>query len=71
MFYFKSNKAMTNDDLPTYFIVNEKRLLDQSAIFGIRELNFTEFEMYSIRRYSYYTYIPYSKEKVNQKLKFI
>jgi hypothetical protein len=23
MFYFKSNKAMTNDDLPTYFIVNE------------------------------------------------
>ncbi len=71
MFYFKSNKAMINDDRPTYFIVDEKRLLDQSAIFGIRELNLTEFEMYSIRRYSHYTYIPYSKEKVNQKLKFI
>lgn len=34
----------------TYFIDNQRTIEHQSIIFGIRELNFTEFEMYCINQ---------------------
>jgi hypothetical protein len=39
---------LTSDGLLTYFIDNEKTSGHQSTIFGIRELNSTEFQMYCV-----------------------
>jgi hypothetical protein len=39
---------LTSDGLLTYFLNNEKTSGHQSTIFGIRELNSTEFQMYCV-----------------------
>ncbi|CAF1645338.1 unnamed protein product, partial [Adineta ricciae] len=59
---FCSNKHLTNDYLYQYFLDNQQTLNHQSLIYGIRELNSTEFNIYCLNNSSS---IPIIEEKVN------
>ncbi|CAF1681113.1 unnamed protein product [Adineta ricciae] len=49
---FCSNKHLTNENLYKYFLDNDQTLNHQSLIYGIRELNLTEYQNYCLNNSS-------------------
>ncbi|UJR12876.1 hypothetical protein I4U23_017050 [Adineta vaga] len=59
---FCSNKHLTNENLYKYFLDNQRTLNHQSLIYGIRQLNSTEFQNYCSNS-SLRNQIPITDEK--------